>query len=297
MLFGSVLSACGGNFQIPLDVFDTYQDASTAPRYFGLPSEYADMFGFIRGMSEYLDDYEDAAVLLKNYTDKRYDGDFPVSVEDPLRNIAAIVRCKPGDKEGPKVVHLVDWDTQGSFNFRIKGDAFFPGYKLKVRLFAPKPYDPLAHTLAENDAIAMLPPGERRGPGQSAAYKRLVDSLELDVSLNGNWSEVAIPELNPWGILVIEKGENINTGFVKDIQKIKQDAVVYPNPFADFLKIESGEEISGIGLLTVDGKTVLKNHFNHENDLIMNTGEILPGLYILKINYPEKSICFRIIKV
>ncbi len=205
--FGGVLTASGGNFQIPFDVFDTYQDGTTAPRYFGLPSEYADMFGFIRGIPEYLDGYEDAAVHIKNFTDNRYDGDFPVSVTDPLRDIVAMVRCKPGDKEGARVIHLVDWDSKGSFNFGIKGDAFFPGYKLKVKLFTPKPYDATSHSLAENEAIAMLPPGERRGPGQARAYKRLVDSLELSVNLTGPWSEVVIPALGPWGILVVEKGE------------------------------------------------------------------------------------------
>ena len=385
--FGGVITASGGNFRVPFDVFDVYEDLSTAPRYFGLPSEYADMFGFIRGLSEYLDGYEDAAVLMKNYTDKRYDGDFPVSVADPLRNIVAIVRCKPGDKEGAKVIHLVDWNPSGSFKFRIKGDAFFPGYQLKVKLFTPKPYNASAHALAENEALAILPPDEKRGPGQAAAYKRLVDSLELSVSLISPWSEVEIPALGPWGILVVEKGKPLSelvpvakpefimgatssrykeagsviysataanstditytidsvslvagnsivkeTGELSYVDQwigttvitaiasgfngpataihiantttatqsrgiIRKELVIYPNPFESFLRIEGIGSCDKIQILSIEGKAILEMQLFREESVILQTADILPGIYLVKIDAENTAEFRKLIKL
>ncbi len=377
--FGALLTAGGANFQIPFDVFDTYKDGSTAPRYFGLPSEYADMFGFIRGIPQYLEGYEDAAVLIKNYTDRRYDGDFPVSVPDPLRNIVAVVRSKPGDKQGAKVIHLIDWDSKGSFSFRIKGETFFPGYQLKVRLFTPKVYNAAEHTLAENDAIAMLPPDGRRGPGQAAAYTRLIDSLELSVTVKDQWSEVTIPALEPWGVLVIEKGEPLSalipvstpvfflgesstrsraagsviysataansTGIAYSMDPVSEAAgnriipqtgevtydagwigtagitatadgfngpvsaihiavttpvtklpevtgpelIIFPNPFESYLEIEGAAPFTKVEVISICGKIIIEKQINNEASILLNTADVLPGIYFIKL-FAEKVI-------
>ena len=197
-------TAGGGSPRVPVDVFDQFPDGSSAPRYFGLPSEYADMYGFIRGIPEYLDGFEDAAVYIKNFEDNRYKNNFPFEIKDTLRNIVAIARCIPGNPESPVAIHLVDWDSNGEFTIRLRDDFFFPGQKLEARLLTPSIYDEKKNMEAEANAIKLLSPGERRGPAQASAYKGLVESMQLVVKRTGTWIEINIPVLNPWGILIVE---------------------------------------------------------------------------------------------
>ena len=48
--------ACGGHCMVPWDVYMPRD----APRYFGTPEQYADLFGFIRSGSRYFDGYQQA---------------------------------------------------------------------------------------------------------------------------------------------------------------------------------------------------------------------------------------------
>lgn len=198
-------TAGGGSPRVPVDVFDQFPDGSSAPRYFGLPSEYADMYGFIRGIPEYLDGFEDAAVYIKNFKDDRYNNNFPYELTDTSRNVVAIARCIPGNPGSPVAVHLIDWDSKGEFTIRLLSDSFFPGQKIKLKLLTPAIYDEKKNLEAEENAIKMLPPGDKRGPAQAKAYKELVNSTDLVGKRSGHWTEVKIPALNPWGILVVEK--------------------------------------------------------------------------------------------
>ncbi len=201
-------TAGGGSPRVPVDVFDQFPDGSSAPRYFGLPSEYADIYGFIRGIPEYLDGFEDAAVYIKNFKDDRYKNNFPFEITDTSRNIAAIARCIPGNPDSPVVVHLIDWDSKGEFTIRLRNDSFFPRHKIHVKMLTPAKYDEKKNMEAEEKAMKMLPAGDKRGPEQAPAYKELVNSMDPEVKRRGNWTEIKIPVLEPWGILVVEMESN-----------------------------------------------------------------------------------------
>ncbi len=198
-------TASGGSPRVPVDVFDQFPDGSSAPRYFGSPSEYADIYGFIRAIPEYLEGFEDAAVHIKNFKDERFNNNFPFEITDASRDVAAIARCIPGNPNSPIAVHLIDWDSKGGFTIRLRNASFFPGQKIKVKLLTPAKYNEEKHREAEEKAIKLLPAGDKRGPGQAQAYKELVDVSVLTPVRKGDWTEIKIPLLNPWGILIVEK--------------------------------------------------------------------------------------------
>ena len=177
------------------------------PRIFIAPKDFADLTGFVRANAEYLDGYEDAAVGGYDMKDIRYDNELPIMIEGGSGTLSAYVRARPGNADAPVVVHLVERGKGAPAIIKLPTGRFFKGSPLKVRLHVPAPYNVLEHAQAENDAIAMLTAGEKGGPRQAPAYKRLVDSLELSVTVTGEWSEVAVPALGPWGILVVEKGD------------------------------------------------------------------------------------------
>lgn len=65
-------------------------------------------FGFTRGMPQYLDGFEDAAVAWHRLEDERYAERFPIVLPEHSE-VFAVVRVNPDDKARTAVIHLVDW--------------------------------------------------------------------------------------------------------------------------------------------------------------------------------------------
>lgn len=174
--------ACGGHVIVPYDVWH-----GDRPRIFGKPQEYADLYGFVRAMADSLDGFEDAAAVGKGITDARYETHLPVEVD--AADVYAFVRAQPGKADGRVVVHLVDWrKTPQPFNVRLTADRFFASKSLAVKLFVPPAYDAQVHAKA----------AEQR---RFASLKR---EVEIQSKSEAGLIEIAIPALNPWGMVVLE---------------------------------------------------------------------------------------------
>lgn len=76
----------------------------------------------------------------------------------------------------------------------------------------------------------------------------------------------------------------------------KKNGMVYPNPFANELNVKSsGTGNSSVEIISVEGKTVLKNEFNEQNFSI-NTNELNQGIYFLMLTNSEGKSIYKIIK-
>jgi hypothetical protein len=177
--------ACGGQIIVPYDVYNGDQ-----PRIFGKPEEYADLYGFARANSGYLDRYEDAAVSGKGIIDARYESNPPVNIE--IENVFAFVRAQPGRHDAPVVIHLVDWrDVPQPFVLKLRTDRFFGSKPITVKLSVPSPFDQNVHAKASN----------RNG------YSSLRRESVLQTKVNGDYTYISLPALNPWGIIVVTPKE------------------------------------------------------------------------------------------
>jgi Chitobiase/beta-hexosaminidase C-terminal domain len=173
--------ACGSHIIVPWDV---YMPGPNAPRYFGKPEEYADIYGFARANAPYLDGYEDAAFLIPEAPDERYPRE-PVSVIGGSKNLNLFVRAVPGQPDAPVVIHCLDLsETPRSFRLRLNPARLFGDRPIKVDLLTPAPYDAAAHEHAEHTKnFAAL-----------SVTQRLA---------SGCVTEVRVPQVAPWGLVVI----------------------------------------------------------------------------------------------
>jgi hypothetical protein len=175
--------ACGGLCMVPWDVYMP----KDAPRYFGTPEQYADLFGFIRASAKYLDGYEDAAAIGKGINETRY-GDAPVELGKGSEGVFCFVRAKPGQREAPVVVHFVSWAAESKpFAIRLRRACFFGDKRLAAKLRAPVDYDSHAHKKAE----------------EMGEFSSLSSDSELATSTEGPFTVLEIPPLGPWAILVV----------------------------------------------------------------------------------------------
>jgi hypothetical protein len=147
------------------------------PRYYPDPAIYSDIYDFInRWGKTYLAGYEEAFVVGNGITHPlAAQGQAPLQIEDPADSVYAFVRAKPGKPNDPVVIHLVNWNK-----------------------------DARAHAATETAAQAMRKKDELLGPAQASAYEPLVQETALKTSESGEWVEVTIPALTPWGILVVK---------------------------------------------------------------------------------------------
>lgn len=181
--------ATGGHMQAP---WDTYLPAPSAPRFFGEPAGYADLYAFVRGCAGFLDGYEDAAAVGRHIRDDRWPGLKPVTVLDADARIYAFVRAVPGEPDRPVVIHLVDSSARPEpFAISFDPSAAFGDRAVRIRLARPRPYDSEAHDRAWG----------------TRDYAPLVEWLDLG---SGARTTVSLPALDPWGILVIEPAEPVD---------------------------------------------------------------------------------------
>lgn len=196
--------AVGGLGVVPWDVFEQNEDGQH--RFFGLPEDYAALFGFVRAIAPYLDDYQDAGGFGPGLAEKRYGAQAPLAAEGGSGRLYLFPRAAPGDASRPVAVHLVDWAASPRpFTLKLRRASFAEGAAaLRVKLLTPAPYDQKSHAACEERAGAMLKRGERFSAKQAPAYQPLVQTAELHPQAAGEWTRVDIPALAPWGVLVVE---------------------------------------------------------------------------------------------
>ncbi len=155
--------ALGGVMMAPWDVYQ-----GDAPRYFGQPQDFADLFAFVRANAERLDGYEEAAVLGPDISVPEGLAAYPVTLPED-RQVYAFFRARPGEATAPVVVHLVDWsDAPDALELVLHPEPFFGGGAPSVTL----------HT----------PDGEKALPVEPAGAK--------------GW-RLSVPALRPWGMLSV----------------------------------------------------------------------------------------------
>lgn len=176
--------ACGGHTMVPWDVYMP----GDAPRYFGAPEHYADLFGFIRANSRYLDGYEYAGALGRDIDCTLYGDRPPLRLPDESQ-VRAVVRAVPGRQDAPVVIHLVDWsDDPRPLKLTLDPAALFGDRPLEMKLLVPKAYDEKSHQAAE----------------EAHSYAPLSKTISIE---GGYVTSVDIPALKPWGLVIIEPGD------------------------------------------------------------------------------------------
>jgi hypothetical protein len=172
--------AAGGIGRVPWDTFMP----GDAPRFFGAPARYADLFGFVRACAPYLDGYEDAYAAATDITDPRWrDTPPPATVSSDGHGVALFVRAHPSSPGAPVVAHLVDWrDEPRPFDVTVAFATCTGGRPGRVQLLTPALYDPAAH----------------KNAWETRDYRDLARVSEL-----GSGPRLRVPPLTPWGLLVI----------------------------------------------------------------------------------------------
>ncbi|HMP75732.1 MAG TPA: FN3 associated domain-containing protein [Kiritimatiellia bacterium] len=177
--------AAGGHLIAPWDVFNPGK-----PRIYAEPEQYADLFGFARGIARWLDGYEDGVMPLSG-PQPFPDAGLPVRVAGKKgTDVHAFVRAIPGDTNAPVVVHLVDWsENPHPTSLSIDPIRFFGNQPVLYRLLTPAPYDEQAHSTAE----------------KLKDYNPLVQETILG---SGVRDTIELPALKPWGVLVVERDDS-----------------------------------------------------------------------------------------
>jgi hypothetical protein len=183
--------------------WDTYeQTASGTDRYFGTPEQYADLYGFVRGIASYLDKYEDVCATGKNIAEQKLDGKTLVGVLP--EKVYAFTRAIPNDSKAAIVMHLVNWnDSAKVFTLELNKQLIAGNKKLKMKILTPAEYSLEKHAKAEAKAQLLRPNGAFFSANESVAYVGLVNTQNLKYEVKGDKILVKIPELKLWNVLVI----------------------------------------------------------------------------------------------
>ena len=194
--------ACGGLTLVPWDAYE--QTPSGNDRFFGLKQDYADLYGFVRGIAPYLEGYVEAAAFGKN---------MPLAIYQPnvFKNtlpdsVYAIVRVIPKSINSDVVIHFIDWRTiKSPFSVSLIKSNFFMGNSFGIKLLQPALYNETQHNLCETNAAAARPANELFSAKQSSYYQALVNTSTVFGSESNQTVTVNVPQLSPWGVLVITK--------------------------------------------------------------------------------------------
>ncbi len=178
------------------------------PRIFMEPGDLSDLYAFVRGISPYLEGYEDAAAAGPGITDSRWSNPGPVSITDRAGEVSAFVRARPAEAKASVVIHLIDGaDQPRPFVVRLDRRAF-PGHgPLDIRLLTPAPYNAAKHAEVWEAANRLRGPGRLAGPEQAPAYAPLVTRTPLKAVVDGDTVTLSLPALSPWGVLVVGTAE------------------------------------------------------------------------------------------
>ena len=180
--FISQMYAFGKQVIVPWDVYM----GSNVPRLFATPAECADLYGFVRANSGFLDEYWEAAVAGVDLNETRYEDTPPIHLRGGSLQVRAVVRARPGGPDAPVVIHMVEWAAEPEpFTIVLDPHRFFGDKPIRVTLSTPSKYNSMTHQSAEN----------------SGDYSKLsVDTILAE----GRLTSIEIPELSPWGLLKVE---------------------------------------------------------------------------------------------
>lgn len=171
-------TAFGGWCMVP---WDTYLPGD-APRYFGTPEQYADLYAFTRALAPYLDDYSEACVVGEGFP---ADAAAPIGLVE-AEDRQAVLRVVPGDPTRPAVIHIISGPAASpTVRLRLDPQRFWGDRALRYRWLTPQPYDPAAHAAA----------------AQARTYEGLVATTDVP---GGRIAQFEVPAPSPWGVLVVE---------------------------------------------------------------------------------------------
>jgi hypothetical protein len=207
--------ATGQHMMVPWDQWMGMTDGVRIPRYFADPADFADLYGFVRGIATYLDGYEDAAYWGRQLRDQRYGFRWyhrpPITLSGGSGEIYAFTRAKPGDAAAPIVIHLVDWsDDSQPFRTVLQPMRLFPDQPVKISLLTPVKYDEILHQgVIENQDFSLLVKREIL-LAEAINQKESENQTSVETDVGGEIVDprrrinLDIPALQPWGVLVIE---------------------------------------------------------------------------------------------
>lgn len=177
--------ACGGHIIVPYDVY-----FGNKPRLFFNPEDCADLYGFVRANAALLDGYEDATVVGIGLKDTRWPEGVPVRMGE--QDVFVAVRACPGKPDSPVVIHLVDWrDAPEPFVLSLRTEAFFGDRLIRAALHVPPAYDRTAHAEA----------------AERGDHSALTKAFDAKTTVNGCLTELSVPALSPWAIVVLQPKE------------------------------------------------------------------------------------------
>ncbi len=176
----AAIYANGMTMMLPWDVYMP----DNAPRYFIAKEDIADLSGFIRANANYLDGYEHAAAAGPGLAPSNV-----LKIESGSTNTFAYLRAQPGKANAPIVIHLVEWAETGKpCKLLLHKSALGGDRKITAHIRLPLPYDAGAHTKAQTTGI----------------FITLIQATNLPITANGDWLNIELPAVNPWGILVLQ---------------------------------------------------------------------------------------------
>jgi hypothetical protein len=187
---------------VPWDVYE--QTPSGGDRYFGTPEQFADLFGFVRGIAPYLEKYEEVCAAGRNIAEQKLDGK---SLFGELPDgIFTFARAIPNDKNAPVVIHIVNWnDEPGSFSLELDKKLLFGGKSLKFTLLSPAEYSESYHIKAEKNAQKLRKEGTLFSMKESVAFSELIEKENLSCKEKNGKITIDIHDLALWGVLIVEK--------------------------------------------------------------------------------------------
>jgi len=237
--------AFGAHTIAPWDVFT----GSSSPRVFGDPADSADLYGFVRANAVLFDGYEEAAVVGVGQDDQPLADFPPVRVRGGSRRVVAVVRALPGQADAPVVVHLIDWASKPEpFTVVLDPRRFFGDDPLRVRLLTPPVYDAAVHAKA----------------AETGDLDGLSVARECEA---GRQTQVDLPALRPWGVLVVDRSREEDAQGIWSPQIWAESESYY----SDQLRIRMDCPSPDITLrYTLDGSEPLRTSPRYEDPLVLS---------------------------
>jgi hypothetical protein len=194
--------AVGSIMSVPWDTYE--QTPKGTDRYFGTPEQYADLYGFVRGIAPYLEKYEEVCAAGKNIAEQKLDGKTLVGVLP--EKVFVFTRAIPNDSKADIVMHLVNWnDSAKVFTLELDKQMIAGNKKVKMKMLTPTEYSLEKHAKAEAKAQSLRPKDAFFTANESTAYSALVNTQELKYEVKGDKIVVKVPELKLWSVLVISQ--------------------------------------------------------------------------------------------
>lgn len=182
---------------VPWDVYMESKDGRQ--RYFGRPEDYADLFGFIRGISSYLEGFEENAAAGAGLNRPANTG---LTVKGDGRPYA-FIRSRPGDPSAPIIIHVVSWEGAGPVQISIN-QRLLPAGEYKADILTPQEYDPAIHQKVREAAAAKRPGINRHPAGHSVLFSPLVkETPSITEKPADNIYTLTIERPAPWAVILL----------------------------------------------------------------------------------------------